>query len=60
MTFIFNIVHYNSNFKKNDEFDEWITAASKTEAIDTIKRAYPEDKGYECTLITVGGNAPNR
>ena len=53
MKYTFDIVHKNNLFKIDDSFNEWITAASKQEAIQVIEVAYPEKSGYYCTLIKV-------
>jgi hypothetical protein len=52
--FNFKIEQYNENFRKVNEFEEWITANEKLDAWAVIKNAYPSSKGYDVELISIG------
>ncbi len=51
--FTFKIFHYNSKFKLDNDWSEWISAKDKIDAQSTIESAYPENLGYKCTLISI-------
>lgn len=49
--YTFQIIHKNSNFREDFIFEEWISAANRTEAQKDIDCVYPYMEGYTCTLI---------
>lgn len=49
--FIFQINEYMDEFRLIDTWKETIDSPNVFEAIEDIKRAYPQNRGYECHLI---------
>ena len=50
--FNFKIEKYN-NFKKVDEFEEWITAKDRLDAWADINNAFPYKLGFDVTLLDI-------
>ena len=50
--FTFKIEEYNE-FRKIDTFEEWISADSRINALETIRKAYPENKGFLVELLNI-------
>lgn len=51
--FNFRITEYNENFKRIDQFEDWITANEKLDAWTIINKAYPGSKGFDVELISI-------
>lgn len=49
--FTFQINEYMDEFRLTDTWKETIDSPNVFEAIEDIKRAYPQNRGYECHLI---------
>ena len=48
--FTFQIDEYTDGIRLVDSYEITIDAADRATAIQDIKKAYPMQKGYECTL----------
>jgi len=51
--FNFRITEYNENFKRVDQFEDWITANERLDAWAIINNAYPSSKGYDVELLDI-------
>ena len=51
--FIFKIEKYNDEFKKVDEFEEWISSDSRLNAWADINKVYPSKLGYDVILLEI-------
>lgn len=51
--FIFKIEKYNEQFRKTDEFTEWISADNRLNAWEDINKAYPSKLGFDVTLLDI-------
>jgi hypothetical protein len=48
--FTFQIDEYTDGIRLVDSYEITVDAADRATAIQDIKKAYPMQKGYECTL----------